>query len=99
MIRSIKVLFISSSMCCLLQSYITHADPVDTSAVNMLSVPSAMKQLESDGYYDFRMIKIERKHNEIAVKARNKVGESVELEMDLYTGVILHEKRYGVETP
>ncbi|MEC6798480.1 PepSY domain-containing protein [Photobacterium sp. S4TG1] len=99
MIRNIKVLFISTSMCCLLQSYIAHADPVDTSAVNMLSVPSAMKQLESNGYYDFRMIKIERKHNEIAVKARNKVGESVELEMDLYSGVILHEKVYGEGTP
>ena len=56
-----------------------------------------MKQLESDGYYDFRMIKIERKHNEIAVKARNRVGDSVELEMDLYSGIILHEKTHGEE--
>ncbi|WP_233426569.1 PepSY domain-containing protein [Photobacterium carnosum] len=97
MIRSVKVLFISSSMCYLLQSYIAYADPVDTSAVSMLSVPNAMKQLESDGYYDFRMIKIERKHNEIAVKARNRVGEAVELEMDLYTGIILHEKMHSTE--
>ena len=92
MIRNVKVLFISSSMCCLLQSYIVSADPVDTSVVEMLSVPSAMKQLESNGYHDFRMIKLERKHNEIAVKARNKAGEPVELEMDLYSGIIIHEQ-------
>ncbi|WP_279152043.1 PepSY domain-containing protein [Photobacterium iliopiscarium] len=97
MIRRVKVLFISSGMCCLLQSYVVHADPVDTTVVKVLSVPSAMKQLESDGYYDFRMIKIERKHNEIAVKARNRVGDSVELEMDLYSGIILHEKTHGEE--
>ncbi|WP_237155961.1 PepSY domain-containing protein [Photobacterium phosphoreum] len=97
MIRSIKVLFISSSMCCLLQGYVVNADPIDTSVVEMLSVPSAMKQLESNGYYDFRMIKVERKHNEIVIKARNKAGEAVELEMDLYTGAILHEQANNAE--
>ncbi|CEO41144.1 PepSY domain-containing protein [Photobacterium kishitanii] len=97
MIRSIKVLFISSSMCCLLQSYVANADPIDTSVVKMLTIPSAMKQLESNGYYDFRMIKVERKHNEIAVKARNKAGQQVELEMDLYSGAILHEQANNTE--
>ncbi|WP_235011128.1 PepSY domain-containing protein [Photobacterium aquimaris] len=97
MIRSIKVLFISSSMCCLLQSYVSNADPIDTSVVEMISVPTAMKQLESSGYYDFRMIKVERKHNEIVVKARNKAGEHVELEMDLYSGAIINEQANNTE--
>ncbi len=40
--------------------------------------------------YDFRMIKVERKHNEIAVKARNKAGQQVELEMDLLLWVLFY---------
>ncbi|PSW05199.1 PepSY domain-containing protein [Photobacterium lipolyticum] len=62
------------------------ADPVDTLA---LTVPKAMKLLQSEGYYDFRKIKVEHDEHEIKVEARNESGQKVELEMDLYTGKIL----------
>lgn len=65
------------------------ADPVDPVDSQVLTVPNAMKLLQSKGYYDFRKIKVERDDREIEVEARNKSGRNVALEMDLYTGKIL----------
>ena len=65
------------------------ADPVDPEDSLALTVPKAMKLLQSEGYYDFRKIKVEHDEHEIEVEARNKSGQKVELEMDLYTGKIL----------
>ncbi|KJF95295.1 hypothetical protein UB33_01625 [Photobacterium angustum] len=67
-----------------------HADPIEK-ALDVISIPKAMKILEKDGYYDFRKIKVVREYNEIEVDALNKDGHRVEIEMDLYTGNIMQE--------
>lgn len=67
-----------------------HADPIEK-ALDVISIPNAMKILEKDGYYDFRKIKVVREYNEIEVDALNKDGHRVEIEMDLYTGNIMQE--------
>ncbi len=67
------------------------ADPTDE-APEVIGIPTAVKILEKDGYYDFRKIKVVREYNEIAVDARNKEGHRVELEMDLYTGEVVQEQ-------
>ncbi|WP_299022439.1 PepSY domain-containing protein [uncultured Photobacterium sp.] len=65
------------------------ADPVESPHPDMLTVPEAMRLLQSQGFHDFRKIKVERDENEIEVEASDKNGEKVELEIDLYTGKIL----------
>lgn len=65
------------------------ADPVEATTSNALTVPKAMRLLQSQGYHDFRKIKIEREENEVEVEARDKSGRQVEIEIDLYTGKIL----------
>ena len=67
-----------------------HADPIEK-ALDVISIPNAMKILEKDGYYDFRKIKVVREYNEIEVDALSKDGHRVEIEMDLYTGNIMQE--------
>lgn len=65
------------------------ADPVEATTSSALTVPKAMRLLQSQGYHDFRKIKVERDENEIEVEARDKSGRQVELEIDLYTGKVL----------
>ncbi|MDX1302155.1 PepSY domain-containing protein [Photobacterium sp.] len=65
------------------------ADPVDSADALVLTVPEAMKLLQSEGYYDFRKIKVERDEYEVEIEARNKSGQKVGLVMDLYTGKVL----------
>ncbi|MGF1713302.1 PepSY domain-containing protein [Photobacterium chitinilyticum] len=65
------------------------ADPVEKTASSALTVPKAMRMLQSQGYHDFRKIKVERDENEIEVEARDKSGRRVELEIDLYTGKVI----------
>ncbi|WP_084419418.1 PepSY domain-containing protein [Photobacterium sp. J15] len=65
------------------------ADPVEPPHPDMLTVPEAMRLLQSQGYHDFRKIKVERDENEIEVEARDKDGKMIELEIDLYTGKVL----------
>ncbi|OAN11137.1 hypothetical protein A3K86_19420 [Photobacterium jeanii] len=65
------------------------ADPVSTMPKDALTVQKAMRLLQNQGYYDFRKIKIEHDENEIEVEARNKLGNKVEVELDLFSGQIL----------
>ncbi|WEM45501.1 PepSY domain-containing protein (plasmid) [Photobacterium sp. DA100] len=70
-----------------------YADPVEPSATPELTVPKAMRMLQSQGYHDFRKIKVERDEHEIEVEARNADGHKVEIEMDLFSGKILAVER------
>ena len=69
------------------------ADPVEPAPAPELTVPKAMRILQSEGYHDFRKIKIERDDHEIEVEARNADGQRVEIEMDLFSGQILAVER------
>lgn len=91
MTASMKTRLIYGGLAFLLYTHGVMAVPIDPQPLNSLSVPMVMKKLESYGYYDFRMIKVERKHSEIVVKARNKSGELVKLVMDLHSGKVLDE--------
>ncbi len=65
------------------------ADPVHTVPSDALTVQKALRMLQDQGYYDFRKIKLEQDDREIEVEARNKTGNKVEIELDLYTGKIV----------
>ncbi|MDO6542219.1 PepSY domain-containing protein [Photobacterium sanguinicancri] len=65
------------------------ADPIHTAPSNALTVQKALRILQDQGYYDFRKIKLEQDDREIEVEARNKIGNKVEIELDLYTGQIM----------
>ncbi|GHA39583.1 PepSY domain-containing protein [Photobacterium aphoticum] len=68
------------------------ADPVEPT-VKELTVPKAMRLLQSQGYHDFRKIKVERDEHEIEIEARNADGQEVEVEMDLFSGKVLAVER------
>ncbi|MCQ1059301.1 PepSY domain-containing protein [Photobacterium sp. ZSDE20] len=70
-----------------------YADPVERSVSPELTVPKAMRLLQTHGYHDFRKIKVERDDHEIEVEARNADGHRVEIEMDLFSGKILTVER------
>ncbi|AJR06083.1 PepSY domain-containing protein [Photobacterium gaetbulicola] len=70
-----------------------YADPVEPAVSPELTVPKAMRMLQSHGYHDFRKIKVERDEHEIEVEARNADGHKVEIEMDLFSGKILAVER------
>ena len=70
-----------------------YADPVERAAAPELTVPKALRMLQSHGYHDFRKIKVERDEHEIEVEARNADGQRVEIEMDLFSGKILAVER------
>ena len=86
-----KALFtVLTASCFSLPAY---ADPVERSTSPELTVPKAMRMLQSHGYHDFRKIKVERDEHEIEVEARNADGHRVEIEMDLFSGKILAVER------
>ncbi|PSW19987.1 PepSY domain-containing protein [Photobacterium sanctipauli] len=71
----------------------TFADPVERNIAPELTVPKALKLLQSQGYHDFRKIKVEREDHEIEVEARNADGHRVEIELDLFSGKIIDIER------
>ncbi|PSU35905.1 PepSY domain-containing protein [Photobacterium lutimaris] len=87
----LKSLFVLLTVCSL--SLPVYADPVERAASPELTVPKAMRLLQSHGYHDFRKIKVERDDHEIEVEARNADGHRVEIEMDLFSGQILAVER------
>ena len=68
------------------------ADPVEPT-MQELTVPKALRLLQSQGYYDFRKIKVERDEHEIEIEARNADGLEVEIELDLFSGKVLAVER------